>query len=74
MNSQPFVIGGKYKHFKGKEYKLIGVAKHSETLEDYVKYEKQYDDHALWIRPKEMFFDDVDKPEYKGPRFIFLGN
>lgn len=72
MNSQPVVIGGKYNHFKGKEYRLINIAKHSETEEEYVVYQKLYDDGGFWIRPKNMFFEDVDKSEYKGPRFIFV--
>lgn len=74
MNNQPLVIGGKYRHFKGKEYRLISVAKHSETLEYYVVYQKLYDDGALWVRPKEMFFEDIEKPEYNGPRFTYIKN
>lgn len=74
MNSVPLIIGGKYRHFKGKEYRLINVAKHSETMEEYVVYQKLYDDGGFWIRSKEMFFEDVEKLEYKGPRFIFIEN
>ena len=63
---------GKYKRFKGKFYEVIGLAKHSETQEELVIY---YDeDKQLWARPKSMFLEEVDKPEYnyKGPRFAFV--
>lgn len=57
-----------YKHFKGGEYEIVGVAKHSESLEELVVYQH---DGQLWARPLSMWFDEVDKPElnYKGPRF-----
>jgi len=62
---------GKYLHFKGKEYEVVGVAKHSETLEDFVVY---YDsEKQLWIRPKEMFTETVERGDYSGPRFRFIG-
>jgi hypothetical protein len=64
---------GKYKHYKGKEYKVIGVAKHSETLEDLVVYQKLYDDHLLWVRPLKMFTEDVEINGNKIPRFEYIG-
>ncbi len=63
-------IGGRYRHFKGKEYRVLGVAKHSETLEEFVVYQELYDDGGLWIRPKSMFVEVVERDGYKGPRFI----
>lgn len=48
---------GKYKHFKGREYKVIGVAKHSETLEDFVVYKALYGEKKLWIRPLKIFLE-----------------
>ena len=48
---------GKYKHFKGGEYEVIGVAKHSETLEDFVVYKALYGKKDLWIRPLQMFLE-----------------
>ena len=68
------IKAGIYRHFKGKEYEVLGIAKHSETQENMVVYKALYGEHALWVRPKEMFFDVVDKPDigYKGQRFTFL--
>ncbi len=64
---------GRYKHFKGNEYELLGVAKHSETLEEYVIYRALYGDKGLWIRPKEMFFEKVTRDGKTFNRFEFLG-
>jgi cyclomaltodextrinase / maltogenic alpha-amylase / neopullulanase len=54
---------GKYRHFKGKLYEVLGVAKHSETLEDYVVYKALYDSefgkNALWVRPLKMFEERI---------------
>lgn len=57
-------INGIYRHFKGDYYLLVDVAKHSETGEDYVVYRKLYGDCGLWIRPLEMFLEEVDKDKY----------
>ena len=59
---------GLYRHFKGGEYKVLGVARHSETLEELVLYE-HLDDASRWVRPLPMFLEEVDKDGYKGPRF-----
>ena len=52
---------GKYKHYKGKEYELIGIAKHSETLEEMVVYKALYQNEGenLWVRSKAMFFEKI---------------
>lgn len=50
---------GKYRHYKGKDYEVIGFAKHSETLEEFVVYRALYGNFELWLRPKEMFFATV---------------
>ena len=42
---------GRYRHFKGKEYEVLGVARHSETEEEYVVYRQLYGEHSLWVRP-----------------------
>ncbi|MGE0528625.1 MAG: GNAT family N-acetyltransferase [Bdellovibrionales bacterium] len=60
-----------YRHYKNKNYKYIGVAKHSETLEDVVIYECLYENPTacLWVRPKELFFGTIDTDETPTPRF-----
>lgn len=66
----PTIEPGRYRHFKGKEYDVIGVARHSETLEEFVVYRKGYDDHSLWVRPVVMFLETVERDGYSGPRFV----
>ncbi|QQS43912.1 DUF1653 domain-containing protein [Candidatus Roizmanbacteria bacterium] len=64
---------GIYRHYKGKEYRVHGVARHSETLEDYVIYEPLYkSDSAFWIRPLSMFTETVSINGKKAPRFEFI--
>ena len=50
-----------YRHFKGNVYRLVGIAKDSETLEEMVVYQAMYGDGQLWVRPKEMFFGKVER-------------
>ena len=64
---------GKYRHFKGMEYELIGIASHSETLAPMVVYRALYGDGALWVRPAEMWEEQVTRPNYTGPRFTYIG-
>ncbi len=64
---------GKYRHFKGGEYELIGIAKHSETLEPMVVYRTLYGEQGLWVRPAHMWTEEVNREGYKGPRFICIG-
>ena len=63
---------GKYRHFKGSEYELIGVASHSETLEPMVVYRALYGDGGLWVRPAAMWNDQIDRDDYHGPRFQYI--
>lgn len=63
---------GKYRHFKGGEYELIGIAKHSETLEPMVVYRALYGEKGLWVRPAAMWTEWVDKENYHGPRFCCI--
>ena len=63
---------GKYRHFKGKEYELLGVALHSETLEPMVVYRALYGEGGLWVRPAAMWTEQVDREDYHGPRFVFV--
>jgi hypothetical protein len=64
---------GKYKHFKGNEYLVIGIAKHSETLEPMVVYQALYGDKEIWVRPATMWNEIVNKENYQGPRFQYIG-
>lgn len=65
------VIGGIYKHYKGNRYKVHGVVKHSETLEDLVLYETLYENQLgkMWVRPKEMFLECIEINGQQVPRF-----
>lgn len=64
---------GKYRHYKGKEYEILGIAKHSETLEEFVIYKALYGNGEFWIRPIKMFLEDVEVDGKKMPRFIYIG-
>lgn len=63
---------GKYRHFKGNLYEVIGVANHSETMEEMVVYRALYGEHGLWVRPAAMWEEVVDRDGYHGPRFQFV--
>ena len=64
---------GKYRHFKGGEYELIGIAKHSETLEPMVVYRALYGEGAIWVRPASMWLETVTRDGATFPRFAYLG-
>ncbi|HOJ78475.1 MAG TPA: DUF1653 domain-containing protein [Bacillota bacterium] len=63
---------GRYRHYKGNEYEVIGTAIHSETLEIYVVYQDLDVEHKLWIRPYEMFVENVVVDGVPVPRFQFI--
>lgn len=63
---------GKYRHFKGNYYEVIGIASHSETMEPMVVYRALYGDRGLWVRPAAMWTEIVEKEGYTGPRFQFV--
>ena len=66
---------GKYRHYKGNEYEVIGIAKHSETLEELVAYRALYGgDSSLWVRPLKMFTEEIEINGKKTPRFEYIGN
>ena len=64
---------GKYRHYKGNEYTVIGVGRHSETLEDMVIYRAEYGDGDVWVRPLSMWFDTVIKDGNQMQRFTYIG-
>jgi hypothetical protein len=63
---------GRYRHYKGGEYELLGVARHSETLEPLVLYRPLYNATGLWVRPFTMFFESVEIDGRVQPRFTRL--
>lgn len=63
---------GKYRHFKGNFYEVIGVARHSETMEEMVVYRALYGEHGLWVRPAAMWTETIDRDGYHGPRFQYV--
>jgi len=65
---------GKYEHYKGHQYEVIGVAKHSETMEELVVYKALYGDMGLWVRPLAMFLETIEKDGKQISRFKFIGN
>lgn len=67
-------VPGKYRHFRGGEYEVIGVARHSEMPEErLVVYRPLYGDSGLWVRPVEMFLETVEHDGRAVPRFAYLG-
>ena len=66
------VAPGKYRHFKGNNYTVIGIARHSESQEELVVYQQEYGDHSLWVRPLTMFMEIVEVDGREVPRFQFV--
>ena len=64
---------GRYRHFKGNEYRVIGIARHSETMEELGVYQALYGEGGLWVRPASMWSETVDRDGYHGPRFVYIG-
>ncbi len=67
-----FVQPGRYRHYKGKEYQVLGCARHTETEEEFVVYQALYGERGLWIRPKVMFLETVQIGTTSVPRFILV--
>ncbi len=67
------MTAGRYRHYKGKDYIVLGVARHSETNEEMVVYRQDYGDKGLWVRPKAMFLESVEVGGKTVPRFHFVG-
>jgi hypothetical protein len=64
---------GRYRHFKGKEYEVLGVARHSETEEELVVYRALYGDFGLWVRPVSMWNETVERDGKTFHRFTYIG-
>ncbi|MBQ5666975.1 MAG: DUF1653 domain-containing protein [Oscillospiraceae bacterium] len=65
---------GKYRHFKGNEYEVIGTAKHSETMEEMVVYRALYGEFGLWVRPASMWEETVERDGKTYKRFTYIGD
>ena len=64
---------GRYRHFKGKEYEVLGVARHSETEDEHVVYRALYGDFGLWVRPVSMWNETVERDGKTFRRFTYIG-
>lgn len=64
---------GRYRHFKGNDYEVLYLARHSETLEDLVVYRALYGERGVWVRPASMWNDPVDQNGVVQPRFRYIG-
>lgn len=63
---------GVYRHFKGNLYRVLCVARHSETLEETVVYQALYGEGGIWVRPAAMWSETVNRDGYCGPRFTWV--
>ena len=63
---------GVYRHYKGNLYHVIGIGRHTESLEEVVVYQSLSGDHGLWVRPKGMFLETVNYEGKEQPRFSFM--
>lgn len=66
------LIAGRYRHYKGGEYEVLGIARHSETEESLVLYRPLYGEGGLWVRPLEMFCEAVEVGGEPVPRFELI--
>lgn len=72
LSALPEVKPGRYRHYKGGEYEVIGVARHSETHEPLVVYRPLYNQTGLWVRPHAMFFEHIEHGGRRLPRFALI--
>lgn len=70
LSPLPSIPLGKYRHYKGHEYQVLGVVRHSETLEPMVLYRPLYNDSGMWVRPHAMFLEEVEVDGARVPRFL----
>lgn len=71
--SQYDICPGKYRHYKGNDYEVLGLATHSETLEPMVVYRALYGEYGLWVRPAKMWSELVEVSGQQVPRFRYVG-
>ncbi|BDT66325.1 hypothetical protein os1_04840 [Comamonadaceae bacterium OS-1] len=64
---------GRYRHYKGMLYEVVGTVRHSETLEPMTLYRALYGEHGLWVRPAAMFEEEVVIDGVRQPRFTLVG-
>ena len=64
---------GKYRHFKGGEYEVLTLAKHSETGEELVVYRALYGEGQVWVRPAAMWCEELEREGKTFPRFTYIG-
>jgi cupin 2 domain-containing protein len=69
MNEVTAIQPGRYRHYKGNEYTVVGTARHSETMEELIVYRQEYGEHGLWVRPRQMFSETVKVEGQDVPRF-----
>ncbi len=72
MERLPELLQGVYRHFKGREYQVLALARHSETGEPMVVYRALYGEGGLWVRPLSMWEETVCRDGYTGPRFLYV--
>ena len=73
MSAPQMLRPGRYRHFKGKDYEVLGVARHSETEEELVVYRALYGDFGLWVRPVSMWNETVERDGKTFRRFTYIG-
>ena len=72
LSRLPSIELGRYRHYKGKDYEVLGVARHSESLEPMVLYRPLYNNSGLWVRPFKMFMEQVELNGQLQPRFALV--
>ena len=67
------ILPGRYRHFKGNEYRVLLIARHSETEEEMVVYQALYGEYGYWVRPASMWTEIVERDGQRFPRFEYIG-
>lgn len=70
--AQTIIIDGLYEHYKGSRYKIVAVARHSETLEELIVYQALYGQEGIWVRPLAMFLENIEINGQIQPRFTMI--